>query len=92
MTSLLEKSDVCIARVRAAPSGEIELVPGDESASVYGPVEIAWYPDRLQVTAIGAGQASLTDVHTGGAAAQDVVLEIRLPRLDELTETVPGAD
>lgn len=92
MTSLLGRSDTCVARVRAAPSGEIELVPGDESASVYGPVEIAWYPDRLRVTALGAGQASITDVYAGGEAAQDVVLEIRLPRLDELTETVPGAD
>jgi hypothetical protein len=92
MTSVLERSDLCVAKVRAAPSGEIEIVPGDESASVYGYVEVAWYPDRLRVTALGAGQASITDVHTGGDAAQDVVLEIRLPRLDELTETVPGAD
>jgi len=92
MTSLLERSETRIARVRAAPSGEIELVPGDESASVYGHVEIAWYPDRLQVTALGAGPASITDVRPSGVAGKDVVVEIRLPRLEELIETVPGAD
>jgi hypothetical protein len=92
MTSLLERSDTCVARVRATPSGELERVPGDEGNSAYGPVEIAWYPDRLRVTALGAGRASITDVRAGGNAAQDVVLEIRLPRLEELTETVPGAD
>jgi hypothetical protein len=67
-------------------------VPGDENASVYGPVEIAWYPDRVRVTAVGAGPASITRTYTSGEAAQDVVVEIRLPSLDELTETVPGAD
>lgn len=93
MTTLeLETSETCIARVRSTPAGEIELAPGDDSASVYGPVEIEWYADRLTVTALGAGPASLTTVYTCGEADQDVVVEIRLPSLDELTETVPGAD
>ncbi len=93
MTTLeLETNETCIARVRSTPAGDIELAPGDESASVYGPVEIEWYADRLTITALGAGPASLTTVHTCGEANQDVVVEIRLPSLDELTETVPGAD
>jgi hypothetical protein len=93
MTTLeLERSETCIARVRSTPAGEIELLPGDEGASVYGAVEIEWYADRLTITALGAGPASLTKAYTCGEADQDVVVEIRLPSLDELTETVPGAD
>lgn len=93
MTTLeLDKGETCIARVRSTPAGEIELVPGDESASAYGPVEIAWYADRIRVTALGAGPASITRTYSSGDAAQDLVVEIRLPRLDELVETVPGAD
>jgi hypothetical protein len=87
MTTLeLDKGETCIARVRSTPAGEIELVPGDESASAYGPVEIAWYADRVRVTALGAGPASIT------RASQDLAGHRRLPPLDELTETVPGAD
>jgi hypothetical protein len=93
MTTLeLDTGETCVARVRSTPAGEIELVPGDETASAYGPVEIAWYPDRVKVTAVGAGPASITKAYVSGEAAQDVVVEIRLPSLDELTETVPGAD
>ena len=93
MTTLeLDKRESCIARVRSTPAGEIELVPGDESASAYGPVEIAWYADRVRVTALGAGPSSITRAYSSGEAAQDLVVEIRLPSLDELTETVPGAD
>jgi len=93
MTTLeLDTSETCIARVRSTPAGEIELVPGEESASAYGPVEIAWFPDRVRVTALGAGPASITRTYSSGEAAQDLVVEIRLPSLDELTETVPGAD
>lgn len=91
-TQELERTETLVARLRSTPSGEVDLVPGDENASVYGPVEIAWYPDRLEVTAVGAGPASITRVFAAGEAAQDVVVEIRLPSLDELTETVPGAD
>lgn len=91
-TQELERIGTCIARLRSTPSGEIELVPGDDSASVYGPVEIAWYRDQLRITALGAGPASITSVYSDGEAEQDVVVEIRLPSLDELTETVPGAD
>jgi hypothetical protein len=82
----------CVAKVRATPAGVTELVPADADASAYGPVEIAWYADRLVITAVHAGPASITETHPGGEAAQDVVVEIRLPSLDELTETVPGAD
>ena len=91
-TRELTRSDACVARVRSTPAGEIDLVPGDADASVYGPVEIAWYADRVEVTAVGAGPASRARTFTRGAANQDVVVEIRLPRLDELTEVVPGAD
>ena len=81
-----------VARVTSTPAGAIELVPGDEDASAYGPVEIAWYPDRLKITALNAGPASITRSYLSGGATQDVVVEIRLPSLDELAETVPGAD
>lgn len=88
----LDRSETCVARVRSTPAGEIELEAGDEGASAYGPVEIAWYPDRVKVTALGAGPASIAEAYSSGEAAQDLVVEIRLPSLDELTETVPGAD
>lgn len=91
-TQELERPGACIARLRSTPEGDIDLVPGAEGVSVYGPVEIAWYRDRLKVTALGAGPASITRVYTAGEAAQDVVVEIRLPSLEELTETLPGAD
>jgi hypothetical protein len=91
-TRELEREETCVARLRASPAGAIDLVQGDDGGSVYGPVEIAWYADRMTVTAVGAGPASITRVRTGGDAAQDVVVEIRLPRLDELTEVLPGAD
>jgi hypothetical protein len=81
-----------IAKVRSTPAGVIELVPGDVDASVYGPVEIAWYPDRLKITALSAGPASITEAYLSGEATQDVIVEIRMPSLDELTETMPGAD
>lgn len=79
------------AKVRVTPTGEIKLVPGDVGASVYGPVEIAWYPDRLEITALGAGRASITEGYLSGAG-QDFIIEIRPPSLDELMEIVPGAD
>lgn len=73
------------------PAGELELEPGGGDDSVYGPVEIAWYPDRLTITALGAGRGSLLDEHLSGQG-QDIVVEIRTPALDELAEIVPGAD
>jgi hypothetical protein len=93
MTTLeLDQGETCIARVRGTPAGEIELVPGDESDSAYGPVEIEWFADRVTVTAVGAGPASIARTYSTGEAGQDLVVEVRLPSLDELTETVPGAD
>jgi hypothetical protein len=80
-----------VAKVRSTPAGEIKLVPGDVGASVYGPVEIAWYPDRLKITALGAGPASITEAHLS-SEGHDVIIEIRPPNLDELVEVVPGAD
>ncbi|HVP75900.1 MAG TPA: hypothetical protein VMS63_07750 [Gaiellaceae bacterium] len=79
------------AKVRVTPAGEIEVVRGNEDASLYGPVEIAWYPDRLEITALGAGRASIAEGHLTGEG-QDFIIEIRPPSLDELMETVPGAD
>jgi hypothetical protein len=32
------------------------------------------------------------EAYPGGKVKLDVVVEIRLPRLDELTERMPGAD
>lgn len=91
-TTELERTEAYVARVRSTPAGETELEPGDEDATIYGPVEVQWYEDRLEITAIGAGLGSVTHVRPSGEAAQDVVVEIRLPTLAELTETVPGAD
>ena len=81
----------CIAKVTLTPAGEIELEPADVDASAFGPVEVTWYADRLKITALGAGRASITDTYLSGNG-QDVVVELRLPGLDELLETVPGAD
>jgi len=84
-------TEIYTAKVGVTPEGEITLVPGDVEASVYWPVEIAWYPDRLKITALGAGRASVTEGYTGGHG-QDVVVEIRPPSIDDVPETVPGAD
>jgi hypothetical protein len=81
----------CIAKASVTPAGEITLVQGDVDASAYGPVEIAWYPDRLEITALGAGSFSITEGSLSGNG-QDVIVEIRPPSLDALMETVPGAD
>ena len=78
------------AKVRATPAGEVKLVPGN-SDTAYGPVEIGWYDDHLKITAIGAGRAMITQGHLS-ADGHDVVVEIRVPRLAELDEAVPGAD
>lgn len=81
-----------IATLRASPDGDVALERGEEALSPFGPVEVAWYPDRLRITALGAGPGSMMDTYLAGEAAQDVVVEIRLPSLDELAETLPGAD
>lgn len=91
-TQELQRIGSCVARLKATPSGEVELAPGNDAETVYGPVEIAWYRDRLRVKVLGAGPASIASVRSEGEAAQDVVFEMRLPSLDELPETVPGAD
>lgn len=77
------------AKVRATPAGEFELLAGGAEAPAYGPVEIAWYADHLEITALGAGSASVTEAYPSG---RDVIVEIRPPGLDDLMETVPGAD
>ena len=68
-----------IAKVRSTPDGEIKLVPGDPEDSVYGEIEIDWYPDRLKITAPGAGPASITQAYLSGKG-QDVIIEIGPPR------------
>ena len=70
----------------------ITLAPDGADESAFGPVEVEWYPDRLRITALGAGQASITDAYLSGDASQDISFEIRLPGEDEGTEIVPGAD
>ena len=84
-------SPACTARVRATPTGEVKLVPGDGDASAYGPVEIAWFPDHLEITALGAGRAAVTEAYSSGLD-DNVVVEIRPPSLDETMEAMPGAD
>lgn len=91
-TTELERTETCVAWARLGPSGELELDLGGGDASAYGPVEIEWYRDRVRITALGAGPASIATTFADGEAEQDLVVEIRLPSLDELTETVPGAD
>jgi hypothetical protein len=81
----------CAARVTATPAGEVKLVSGNGDAA-YGPVEIAWYADRLEITAVGAGRATITEGRLRAAGHDDVVLELRTPELAELEEVVPGAD
>jgi hypothetical protein len=80
-----------LAKVTAMPSGEAEHEPGEVGSSAYGPVEIVWYPDRLRITALGAGQNSMTETYLG-EHGDDLVVEIRLPTLEELVDLVPGAD
>lgn len=80
----------CAAKVRVTPAGEVKLVPGN-SETAFGPVEIGWYDDHVEITAIGAGRATITRGHPR-ADGQDVVVEIRVPRLVEVEEAVPGAD
>ena len=79
------------AKVRVTPAGEVEVVQGDADDALYGSVEIGWYHDRLEVTAFGAGRASIAEGHLAGNE-RDYVVEIRPPSMDELMETVPGAD
>lgn len=78
-----------ISKVKASPAGTITRVPGGVDTSIYGSVEIAWYPDHLTITALGAGPSSVTRSHLGG---DDLVVEIRPPDMDEPPEGLPGAD
>ncbi|MGZ4308025.1 MAG: hypothetical protein ACXVRV_00585 [Gaiellaceae bacterium] len=80
----------CAAKVRATPAGDVKLVSGGGETG-YGPVEIAWYPDHLEITAVGTGPATITEGRLS-PDGQNVVVEIRMPALDELVEGVPGAD
>ena len=91
MTTRESRVELYTAKVRVTPAGELELVPGDAGASAYGSVEIAWYPDRLQITALGAGRGAITEGHPSDTG-RDFVIELTPPGLDELFETVPGAD
>lgn len=80
----------CTARLRATPGGEITLTASEPGTTAYGPVEIAWYPDRLEITALGAGRALITKGFE--RRSRDVIVELRPPDLAALAETVPGAD
>ena len=70
----------------------IEVAPPAAARSVYGPVEIEWYPDRLRITIPGAGLIAVREPYACRGDGAAAVLEIAPPGLDELTETVPGAD
>jgi len=80
----------CTAKLRATPDGNVEVRPSDPGGTAYGPVEISWYPDRLEITAVGAGRALIAKGYVRSTG--DVIVEIRPPGLEALTETVPGAD
>ena len=79
------------AKVRATPAGEVEVHGGPADGSVYDVVEIAWYPDRLEVTAVGAGRVEIVAGRLD-SDDEDVVVELRPPPLEQLDEVVPGAD
>ncbi len=79
------------AKVRATPAGEVEVHGGPLDGSVYDAVEIAWYPDHLEVTALGAGRVEITAGRMDDED-EDVIVELRPPPLEQLDESVPGAD
>lgn len=80
----------CTTKLRATPDGDIEVTSNETGGTPYGPVEIAWYPDRLEITAVGAGRALITKGYQRSKG--DVIIEIKPPGLDALPETLPGAD
>ena len=69
----------------------LTFVPEDVDGPACGPVEIAWYPDRVEITAAGAGCASIRQRQLG-VHGQGVVVELRPSELEPPDETVPGAD
>lgn len=48
-------------------------------------IEIAWYPDHLEIVAHDAGEVTVSE-------GRDVIIEIQQPMLDALMETVASAD
>lgn len=70
-----------VSKIRIRPEGLDE--------SLYGPIEVTWFDDRLTITAVGAWRAKLREDPLT-EAGQQVVIEISPPA--ELEETVPGAD
>ena len=80
----------CTTKVRATPDGSMKVTSSDPGGTAYGPVEISWYPDRLEITAVGAGRALITKGYVRNTG--DVIVEIKPLGLDALTESVPGAD
>jgi hypothetical protein len=74
-----------------ATSERITVAPAGKASTPYGPVEVEWLPDRLRITAVGAGRVTVTEQHEFGLG-EDVVIELAPPTLDDLVETVPGAD
>lgn len=66
------------ARRSGAATGEIKL-------------EIGWHPDRLRITALGAGPGAITKAYLSDTG-EDVIVEIKLPGPDERYDFVPGAD
>ncbi len=82
MTTSELRHEGSVAATTASPEG-VE--------SAYGDVEIVWYPDRVTIAVPGAGRLSRTGTYLSGDG-EDILVEIRLPELDELLETLPGAD
>ena len=66
-----------------------EITLAGPDGAVYGPLHVEWFTERLRVTVLGAGAASIAESYNDGG---DVVVDVRLPTLDELPEPVPGAD
>jgi hypothetical protein len=94
MTTLESEKDpsstTCTTRLRATPAGEVLVTSNRAGATTYGAVEIAWYPDRLELRALGSGRALVRKgyLHSTG----DLIVEVRPPSLAAVHETVPGAD
>jgi hypothetical protein len=88
----VETESRCTARARVTPAGSIQLLDGCSEDACYGPIDLAWFPDRLEITVVAAGSVRIVEAPDAEEGRQDVVIEIRPPSLDALLETVPGAD
>ncbi len=80
------------ARARVTPGGSIQVLGGSYVDTCCGAVDLAWFPDRLEITVVGAGSVKVTEARDDETGREDVVVEVRPPCLEALRETMPGAD